>query len=434
MKRQIGIIADDLTGANDSGVQLAERGIKTSVYFQLPKQEKQLNNSIVIDTNSRALTRENAIKKTKNAAQFLKQENFSYIYKKMDSTLRGHIGAEIKVLDEVFRPEFMFIAPAYPRLGRTTVNGVHYVNHIPIAESEVSKDPKHPVKDSSIIKVLQKEVNEKMAVLTTDMIHTTKIFNMEIENWKQSGVRYVICDAQTQMDLYKAAVKMAAITQNIVWAGSAGLAEALPLVLSIDGGEQTPTNFDNNTQVMTVCSSLSQVTQTQVAYAKEQPNVSGVEINTIDIFQNDWHSHKVKYIKRCTDAFAKGKDVVLYVPSDDEIRRKVKKVASELQLSPEQVGEKISGAIGEIAAYIAESTQRLSGLVLTGGDTAKATAKCLGGEGINLVKQVEPGIPLGELIGTQKTYYVVTKAGSFGAEESIYRAMQALKGVNENDK
>ncbi|MDY0393477.1 four-carbon acid sugar kinase family protein [Virgibacillus halophilus] len=33
MERKLGIIADDLTGANDSGVGLAEKGISTSVFF-----------------------------------------------------------------------------------------------------------------------------------------------------------------------------------------------------------------------------------------------------------------------------------------------------------------------------------------------------------------------------------------------------------------
>src|SRR5690625_1838782 len=127
MKQLLGIIADDLTGANDSGVQLIEKGINTSVYFDIPKQQDHLDSGIVIDTNSRAISRNEAVAVTKQAGEFLKQAGYVTIYKKMDSTLRGHIGTELQALYETFQPEFVFIAPAFPALGRTTRDGIHYV-------------------------------------------------------------------------------------------------------------------------------------------------------------------------------------------------------------------------------------------------------------------------------------------------------------------
>lgn len=57
MRLQIGIIADDLTGANDSGVQLTKKGIPTSVLFDIPQASNRLNHGLVIDTNSRALAK-----------------------------------------------------------------------------------------------------------------------------------------------------------------------------------------------------------------------------------------------------------------------------------------------------------------------------------------------------------------------------------------
>src|SRR5699024_7193803 len=119
MNQRIGIIADDLTGANDSGVQLIEEGIDTSVFFDIPERYDNLDNGIVIDTNSRALTKEKAFAVTKQAGEFLKQKGYETIYKKMDSTLRGHIGTELQALYHTFQPTFIFVAPAYPALGRT---------------------------------------------------------------------------------------------------------------------------------------------------------------------------------------------------------------------------------------------------------------------------------------------------------------------------
>lgn len=102
MRLQIGIIADDLTGANDSGVQLTKKGIPTSVLFDIPQASNRLNHGLVIDTNSRALAKKDAISITTQAGEYLKNAGFTTIYKKMDSTLRGYIGTELQTLEEVF--------------------------------------------------------------------------------------------------------------------------------------------------------------------------------------------------------------------------------------------------------------------------------------------------------------------------------------------
>lgn len=46
--------------------------------------------------------------------------------KKIDSTLRGNLGAEIKAVDDVFNPDIVIIAPAYPANQRVTIGGYHY--------------------------------------------------------------------------------------------------------------------------------------------------------------------------------------------------------------------------------------------------------------------------------------------------------------------
>ncbi|UOR11513.1 four-carbon acid sugar kinase family protein [Halobacillus amylolyticus] len=114
MNYKFGIIADDLTGANDSGVQLTEKGLETSVFFRIPGQDQKLDETIVIDTDSRALSRDQAYQTTKKSAQFLFETGYQHIYKKMDSTLRGYIGVELQAMKEIFNPVFLVVAPAFP--------------------------------------------------------------------------------------------------------------------------------------------------------------------------------------------------------------------------------------------------------------------------------------------------------------------------------
>ncbi|UTR12765.1 four-carbon acid sugar kinase family protein [Evansella sp. LMS18] len=428
MKQLIGIIADDLTGANDSGVQLTEKGINTSVLFDIPSLGTSLDKGIVIDTNSRALTEEEAVSVTKQASLFLKEAGYRHIYKKMDSTLRGHIGAELQAAARIFEPEFVFIAPAFPSMGRTTKDGIHYVHGVKIAETEISKDPKHPVKDSYIPRIIETDTGKPAGLISKEDLESDSVFQEKISEFKSKGIVYVVSDAETQEQLQAAAEKMAAVTTNVIWAGSAGLAEVLPEILEISE-KSASRELPGSAQVMTVCGSLSQVTQQQVRFAREQENVTSVKLETGEIFGENWNTVREEVEASCLKGLADGGDLVLYVPSNEKVRDEVKRRGRELGLSSGEIGERIAGAIGALTADIAAKSN-VSGLVLTGGDIAKAASRELGGIGFRLIKQVEAGIPLGTIIGTEKEYTAVTKAGAFGKENSIYKAMLELKGVH----
>lgn len=429
MERLIGIIADDLTGANDSGVQLAEKGIHTSVYFDIPQNDNNLDRGIVLDTDSRTLSKKEAYEVTKQAGQFLKDAGYPTIYKKMDSTLRGYVGTELLAMSEVFEPDFVFVAPAFPTLGRTTKQGVHYIYGKDLIETEIAKDPKHPVTESYIPALLEKEVSQPVGLIEICDIEDSIVFKKKLNAFKQSGIQFIVCDAESQTDLQRAAQQMVDVSNNIIWAGSAGLIEILPEVLGICCQREERIFLQSN-QVMTVCGSLSEVTRSQVNYIIQHSGVFPVELNTVQIFEENWELHRQKIIDEMVFGLNEGKDLVLYVPSDPQTREDVKRVGAARMLTATQIGQKISDAIASVVSCVLQKYKHLSSLILTGGDTAKDTSRQIGGIGFKLVKQIEPGIPLGTLIGSDKEYTVVTKAGAFGNEKSFDKAIKELKGVH----
>lgn len=99
----LAIIADDLTGANDSGVQLARHGLKTTVLFDMDNESVRNYEAVVFDTDSRSINQLDAYEKVKQVAEFLTQAGFKSIFKKLDSTMRGNIGAEIDAIYEIGR-------------------------------------------------------------------------------------------------------------------------------------------------------------------------------------------------------------------------------------------------------------------------------------------------------------------------------------------
>ena len=97
MSVQLGIIADDLTGANDTGVQFARFGARTIVPLDLHDLAslRRRADVLVLSTDSRGESPAVAAHRAKVAAQALKRARVPAVYKKIDSTFRGNIGAEL---------------------------------------------------------------------------------------------------------------------------------------------------------------------------------------------------------------------------------------------------------------------------------------------------------------------------------------------------
>lgn len=165
---KIAIVADDITGANDSGVQLARHGLKTAVLFDIDEKNVKNYEAVVYDTDSRSINKVEAYNKVKQVVLSLKNAGFTNIFKKLDSTMRGNIGAEIDAVYDVLIPDFVMIAPGYPKNNRTILNSVHYLNGVPLGESEIAKDPKTPVTVSSLTELLENQTAQRIETITVN--------------------------------------------------------------------------------------------------------------------------------------------------------------------------------------------------------------------------------------------------------------------------
>ena len=139
----LGIVADDLTGAMDSSGYFAARGLSTDVILD-PSYSSDAD-VVVITTSSRAEHPNVARERVRQAVKGLAGRT---IYKKIDSTLRGNIGAELMAAMHEADCEKAIVAPAFPAVGRTTVNGVLLVDGTPVAETQFANDPVSPVSES----------------------------------------------------------------------------------------------------------------------------------------------------------------------------------------------------------------------------------------------------------------------------------------------
>ena len=125
--KQIVIIADDLTGACDTGVKFRQLGLKTKVLVS-PDSASVLNTDpasvISINTDTRSSAGEEAAAVVEKLAGRLMSQGDYFYYKKVDSVLRGNIGSELDALFRVLKPDFALVAPAFPATGRWLKNGM----------------------------------------------------------------------------------------------------------------------------------------------------------------------------------------------------------------------------------------------------------------------------------------------------------------------
>lgn len=424
----IAIIADDLTGANDTGAQLASKGLATSVLLDYKQIEEAVSDSIVIDTDSRSIDQLEAYQRVKNACiEIMKSNRFQMIYKKIDSTMRGNIGPEIDAVYDCFRPDFVVMNPAFPPAGRVVRNGHLYVHDVPLHLTDIAQDPKNPVQSSCIAEILQGQTKRKTALVKIEQLygHIDDFMSM-LKECNDKHVPYLLFDAETEQDLQRIYEVMNKTDYRIVWAGSAGLANALYRGHYGDTTENKALIFDKGPAIFVV-GSVNSMSRRQLELVLQQPNVIGIEMRSeMALVPHLRESEWMRMNSLIEEAMASSPDaIVIYSAGEAEDVAKAKQAGTLLGMNNWEVSNVICCVLGEIAASVIDR-YRISKLIMTGGDTAKQVCLSLGAVEIALIHEVSAGMPIGKLIGSQERY-VITKAGGFGDEQSLCLALEFFR-------
>jgi len=429
---KLAVIADDLTGANDAGVQFAKEGLSVQVFLGecADDDEAVLPDVIVLDTDSRAAQPDQSYERVRKAGRLIRKLTSTRpaVFKKIDSTLRGNLGAEIDAVMDELGFEWAAVAPAFPVNGRITVGGWHLLHQVPIAESEIARDPKTPVVESVLPKLLTSQSRQLVGhVYLTDVSLGANAILQRITELRKRGVKIISFDASTQTHLKAIATAVAAEGEGL-WVGCAGLAEMIPSTLHWSGTKNT---VDSNGRgpVLVVAGSVSPVTARQMNFFISQENVRLVSFQASALVRDE-----AAEIQRCAEEASgwlkSGQDVLLASAVDGDALVKARIAGAEQGIDSRRVSEIVAAAMGQALTHLISLP--LSGLFLTGGDTAVSVCRALGVNAIDILAEVLPGIPLGRLVGgCCPGLRVVTKAGAFGDEVAIVEAVKVLKRRGE---
>jgi D-threonate/D-erythronate kinase len=401
------IVADDFTGANDTGVQLKRRGIDTNVVFS-SKLTAIDSSSFVIDTESRGLSSEEAYNTVKNIVGGLDFSNFKYIIKKIDSTLRGNVASETKALDEAYESELVIFAPALPDLRRTTIGGIHMLNNVRITSTEMAKDPKTPVREDNIIEILKQVYFEKITHIPLSLVQDSDI--------DLSEGRIFTFDAVTNQDMRNIIKASISTGKKVLWVGTAAMADNL---FEIEKA---------TAPVLSIVASVSSVTRDQVKYAEDN-GITLIKVHVYDILEK--RIDPEVYIDEAVRHLKAGKDTMLLSSSsyDSEEYVKTNETGARYAISNGDISRFTQNLIGEISKKVLEQA-KVSGVFLTGGDTAIGFFEKVESLGSSIVQEIAIGIPMMKLVGGPfEGLKVVTKAGAFGQKDVITYSSRKLKEV-----
>jgi len=419
---RLGVIADDITGANDAGVQFMKRGLETIVLLEaaslLPKTVKE-GNVIVVDTESRFSPPDIAYQRVRDVVKILNEASVRVVYKKIDSTLRGNIGSELEAIMEEAGFSLSIVAPAFPSNLRITVGGIQLVNHVPVEKTEFSQDPSTPVKISHVPSLMQTQMKRKVGhVALPTVLEGRKSLEKAVREKYDDGNEVIVVDASTDSDLK--AIARVSMDLNALPCGSAGLAGAVSDLLGSRGKRS----------VFVASGSVSEVTMRQITRAEEASKSCVVDMEASAVLKYDGEREKelLRVVRDLKTALSEGKDVILRTAKSKADVEETQRRGRDLGLREFEVGERVSSTLAEIVERIVQSGE-VAGLVLTGGDTAARSMRRIGASGVRITGELLPGIPVCSLIGGKcHGLETVTKAGGFGGEDALTEIIRFLKG------
>jgi uncharacterized protein YgbK (DUF1537 family) len=421
----IGVIADDTTGALDIGAMFRRAGRGVQMFTGLPNGPLPPADVTIIDTDSRLDSRADAYARVFAAARFLRGAGCNYFHKKTCSVFRGNIGAEFDAMLDALQCRHAIVSLAYPLLGRTTKDGLHFVKGVPLEATAFSRDPVHPRRHSQLREYLAEQSSRPSISVPLERVRAGPAALRETLETLARTHSYLIVDGETQDDLR---VLAEAAADFAVFGGSAGIAAEWPrpdVVPPLDQNQEQELP-SSAAGVLFVCGSLTpqsiaqvaQLRATGIAEVQLQP---GALLNGMDV--TTWVEEAAE---RAADKLHRGEGFLFSTPQNLAAVQEAQAAARRKGMDEACLGREISRCLG-LAVERTFARVAPSALVVAGGDTSGAVCRRLRITGFRLLTEIEPGVPL--CVALDRPLLVVLKSGSFGSDEFLIRAAEHARSI-----
>ena len=400
------IIADDLTGANDTALQFHLRGANTRILlndeYVPPKKEE--TEAWAISTESRNIEEWEAVEKVEKAVKtFAENFSFEYYYKKIDSTLRGHIAVETLTMVEILGYDAAIIIPAFPQEGRITVGGYHLLKGVPLGRTEIAMDPHSPILESHVPTLLKSQLEEDQNELIKE------------------GKKLIVADSTSITDIEQLALAIKKCDKKLLPTGTAAGAQVLGKSwLSGIERERESVKLEKLPKFI-VSGTATNITAEQInklEKSDDHNDVNFIPLDTSDILNgvND------EIVDRIVTNLRSGVTVVVHTShlianfdgfSDDSFNA---------ELTKEKLASKITDYLAELTKQVLREIDVI--LITLGGETSYKCCKAINSNELKLIDEVAPAI---SLCSDEMGRWIVTKSGNLGNTRTLIDILDYFK-------
>lgn len=411
------IIADDFTGALDTGVQFAACGAATRVTTDRTAELSCYADCcevLVVDAETRHMPAEQAYGIVAGIVAKAVKLGISHIFKKTDSALRGNIGAELIALLEASGESQLPFLPAFPQMNRRTVKGVHYIGDVPVAQSVFGKDPFEPVIHSDISRIIS--LQSSVPVTSRDVLTE--------ENASCSEPGIIVYDGSSLEDLITTAQQLYAEDKLHIMAGCAGFASVLPKLLKLGNGEPVAMpQLDSN--LLVICGSVNPITVAQCDRAEQADFLRIRLIPEQKLEPEHWISREGEMEFQALRALLNQYRYRILDTNDFGSNKATADYAAAHGMTTEDVRKAVSRSIGYLVSRLFPDPN-LGTLLITGGDTLLQCMDYMDIREIEPLREMAPGVVLSRFHYQGYTRYVISKSGGFGKEDLLITLSQMI--------
>ena len=437
----IGAVADDLTGANTTGVLLARSKARTAVFFNEKAALKAKGvaelDAILISSNSRPMPPAAAKAYVTDATLALKNMGVKYFSKRIDTTLRGGIGHEIDaMLDVIGEDAVAVVVPAMPQSRRIVVGGYSVIDNVALIRTPVAQDVRTPVKENYVPKLLDAQTTRKVGLVTLgDVLDGVPAIKTALKAQRENGVEVIVVDAITIEDVEAIARAVVELGWNVLAVDPGPFTSKLAYVRGLIQEESANIPKEAPVEGKTVliaAGSATPVTKKQMeVLCTDERNVR-VSVNPLPLIDGD--EEAMDEVNRAIDK------ACLLIQSGEPPRAILFETALHgtlLNLDEEDAKRAYTGGtcadlinigLGLIISGILRRVGRdkIAGLYTTGGDTMVNVCSVLGVECLEVMDYVIPQTDIGRLIGAYDGLPIIGKGGLTGTNTTAIEIVERL--------
>lgn len=417
----VGIIADDLTGANDTALQFHLKGANTQILLSDEIEPLNVVNTQTwaISTESRNVEPELAYEKVSKAAKMMAEKlNPDYFYKKIDSTIRGNIAVEVLGILSVLEYDTSIIVPAFPAEVRTTVGGYHLLKGIPIERTEMARDPHSPIFESHVPTLLKSQLTEEYRELVGQIELKTVMKGagpilQRINELVRDGKKLIVVDAVSTVDIEQIALAIKKSDYKILPTGTAAFAQALSEFWFADlECDHIMKTFPNLPKFI-VSGSATQITANQIEKLENSDEFENVLSISFDL-KTVLDGVTDELVERIVSNLSFDNTVVVHTSrlirdfdgfSDDSLNA---------ELTKANLATVITDFLAELTKRVLAKKEAI--LITLGGETSYKCCSAVGAYQLQLIDEVAPAIALSLDHNAQ---WIVTKSGNLGGANTL---------------